>query len=117
MAIYILGSTNACQLLKLPLLITHYIKHKAESPYMDFRSFVKMHYIDPQPLDDDYAQDMQLPFKTTPDTFLQNRPSIEPVVLLLSIKAPVIPLPQQLIVNDHIHPSPLVYSIFQPPKA
>ena len=117
MAIYILGSTNACQLLKLPLLITHYIKHKQESPYMDLRSFIKMHYIDPQPFDDDYAQDMQLPFKSTPDIFLQNRPSLEPIYPIIAIGAPTIPPPQQLITNDHIPASLLEHAIFQPPKA
>lgn len=84
---------------------------------MDFRSFFKMHYIDPQPFDDDYAQDMQLPFKSTPDTFQLNRPSIAPVFPTLAIDPPpAFPL-QQLILNDHIPASLLNNKIFQPPRA
>ena len=79
-SIYLFGATDASQLLKLPLLISHYINHKKENPNTTLVSFFKMHYVDPQPYDADYSQDMQLPFKTTPNAFFRYTPA------LLSIK-------------------------------
>jgi hypothetical protein len=117
LTVYTLGATNACQLLKMPLLVTHYVKHKSESPFMTLRSFIKMHYIDPQPFDADYAQDMQLPFKTTPDALCRN-------ILLFASKLPAIvinsPLEisaQQAVFDDKMPLVLLVNTIFQPPRA
>ena len=114
--IYLFGSTNACQLLKLPLLASHYLNHKQESPYITLYSFVKMHYIDDQPFDEDYAQGMQLPFKTTPDTFCVNTPSIVPVFYKMVLKVPA-PYPQkQFIVKENILLNIGTSRIFQPPR-
>lgn len=117
MAVYLFGATNACQVLKLPLLVTHYIKHKQESPYITLGSFFKMHYIDAQPFDADYVQDMQLPFKTTPDTFCLNTPSIVPIVPKIDFIAPVYRPVLQPIVNEDIPLSLSATAIFQPPRA
>lgn len=116
MLIYLFGATNACQFLKLPLLVTHYLKHKTESPYITFGSFFKMHYIDPQPFDADYEQDMQLPFKKTPDTFCRNIPS-ELVLPKIVLKTPEYYIETQPVRNDTIPGTLLPYNIFQPPKA
>lgn len=116
MFIYLLGATNACQVLKLPLLVTHFIKHKKESPHITLGSFFKMHYIDPQPFDADYQQDMQLPFKKTPDTFCRNTPyelSLPKIVL----KSPELYSVVQPVLNDDIPHILLTGNIFQPPKA
>lgn len=117
MTVYLFGATNACQLLKLPLLVTHYIKHKQESPYITLDSFIKMHYIDAQPFDADYAQDMQLPFKTTPDTFCLTTPSIVPVFPKIDFKAPVPRPAMQPILNENIPSIFEASPIFQPPRA
>jgi hypothetical protein len=84
---------------------------------MTFRAFFKMHYLDPQPFDDDYAQDMQLPFKSTPDTFLLNRPSVKPAFSIPELKPPAAFAVSQLIVNDHIPAFKITSKIFQPPRA
>src|SRR5690606_22129474 len=49
--------------LKLPLLVQHYIKHISEHPEMSVREFISMHYLEGIIMDEDYDQDMQLPFK------------------------------------------------------
>lgn len=116
MSIYLFGATNACQVLKLPLLVTHYLKHKQESPYITLDSFIKMHYIDAQPFDADYAQDMQLPFKTTPNTFCVNTPSIAPVFYRVVFRAPVPNPEKQLIENEDIPLNIRTSRIFQPPR-
>ena len=84
---------------------------------MNFRAFFKMHYLDPQPFDDDYAQDMQLPFKSTPDTFLLNRPSVKPAFPTLGLKPPESFPVSQVILNDRIPAFRIDSKIFQPPKA
>jgi len=114
--IYLLGATNACQLLKLPLLVSHYIKHKQESPYITLGSFFKMHYIDPQPMDADYNEDMQLPFKTTPVTLCRNMPLFVSMLPVVAIQPPVLDKQLQLVFNDDIPSAFEVHNIFQPPR-
>lgn len=114
--IYILGSTNACQFLKLPLLVSHYIKHKTESPYITLGSFIKMHYIDPQPMDADYNEDMQLPFKTPPVTLCRNMPLFVAILPVIAIQAPVFNKQPQPVFNDNIPSAFIVNNIFQPPR-
>ena len=116
MFVYLFGATNACQVLKLPLLVTHYLKHKQESPYITLDSFIKMHYIDAQPFDADYAQDMQLPFKSTPDTFCVNTPSIVPVFPKLVFGVPKPDPEKPVIMNDNVPHSLSTSRIFQPPR-
>jgi hypothetical protein len=116
MAVYLFGATNAYQLLKLPLLVTHYVRHKQESPYITLGSFFKMHYIDKQPFDADYAQDMQLPFKTTPDVICQNIPSLAPTLIYISFSPPVSRPLEQHLLDEDIPPSLAAFAIFQPPR-
>jgi len=117
MAVYLFGSTNACQLLKLPLLVRHYIRHKQENPGITLAAFFKIHYVDEQPFDADYTQDMQLPFKTTPDTFCQNTPSLVPVFPKVDLTAPVPRLAERPVFNEDIPPYLTATGIFQPPRA
>lgn len=116
MGIYLFGATNACQVLKLPLLVTHFLKHTKECPGTTIAAFFKMHYIDPQPFDADYAQDMQLPFKTTPDTFCRNMPSIVEVLPCIVFRPPAREPEQQPLLNDTIPRMLIRGNIFQPPR-
>lgn len=116
MIIYLFGTTNACQLLKLPLLVTHYLKHKTESPHITLGSFFKMHYIDPQPFDADYEQDMQLPYKTTPATICKNIPTVISAMPKIVFKVPMINPGVNPVLNDDIPPTRLIHNIFQPPR-
>jgi len=117
MALYLLGTTEAGQVLKLPLLVEHYIKHKGESPGITIASFFRMHYVDPQPYDADYRQDMELPFKTCLYFFTLTPPSILPILPQLSFKVPTQVPVKRKIINDEIPPCLLSHSIFQPPRA
>lgn len=58
------STTEANQLLKIPLVFQHYTEHKAMDNKMDFLRFIDMHYIHGCPNTPDYDKDMQLPFKT-----------------------------------------------------
>ena len=59
-----LSTTQLSELLKLPILIEHYMEHKQENKDLSFLGFLEMHYAHGSPHDADYEKDMKLPFKT-----------------------------------------------------
>lgn len=61
---YLTSFGEVRQVLKMPILIEHFISHKISNSDMSLYAFFKMHYIDEQIIDSDYKQDMKLPFKT-----------------------------------------------------
>ena len=61
LSLYLLSTTELNQLLKLPVLIEHYVEHKNLNPEMTLVSFFKMHYDHPVK-DADYKTDRKLPF-------------------------------------------------------
>lgn len=64
LGIYMLGSTQLGQLLKLPELIQHYAEHKKTNPSLNFLGFLHIHYAHAFEMDEDFEEDMKLPFKT-----------------------------------------------------
>jgi hypothetical protein len=114
--IYLFGATDASQLLKLPLLISHYITHKKENPTTTVASFFKMHYVDPQPYDADYSQDMQLPFKTAPNAFFRYTPSVLSQVLIVRPRILWIDKEITPASNEDVFSSLLTNKVFQPPR-
>lgn len=61
--LYLLAYTECHQLLRLPYLLQHFQQHCATDPDMDFRKFIKIHYLSPLVITDDFKQDQQLPFR------------------------------------------------------
>ena len=57
---YIISFTEVHQLIRLPLLVVHFIEHKALSRDITFFEFLELHYSTETAHDD---RDMQLPFK------------------------------------------------------
>lgn len=51
------------EVLKLPILIEHFIEHRSADRSISFLAFLDMHYMHGSPKDADYDRDMQLPFK------------------------------------------------------
>jgi len=83
---------------------------------MTLGSFFKMHYIDPQPFDNDYKQDMQLPFKTVLNVYGRNLPTDITVLSKIILRPPVENQGRQPVLNDAITPFLLTHGIFQPPR-
>ena len=116
-SVYLLGATDAYQLLKLPLFIKHFVIHQKEDASLSLAGFIKIHYLDPLVIDDDFDQDMQLPFKTHETDGCM-------------ISAISIPFQKIAIEVPHSFVSPIIYSIqeespyfflpmvniFQPPR-
>lgn len=72
-SLYLLGSTEAYQLLKIGYLVEHYIEHRNENN-LSLLDFIDVHYIQPTVVDADYAEDMKLPFKSHGDCHAQVMP-------------------------------------------
>lgn len=61
LTLYLVSTTELYQLLKMPLLVEHYIQHKDLNPEMSLTTFLKTHYDHPVK-DSDHDQDQRLPF-------------------------------------------------------
>lgn len=116
--LYILGATEAYQLLKLPFLFEHYKTHQKFNQQLTFSKFIDIHYFTTATYDSDYQQDMQLPFKSSNrtvsllnfDSYFIAKLFIEPIVFFTSQK-------KHLLYNDRDYASNKLDNIFQPPRA
>jgi hypothetical protein len=117
-SLYLLGATEAYQLLKLPFLFEHYKTHQKYSQGLSFSKFIDNHYFTTTTYDSDYQQDMQLPFKTSNrtisllnfDSFFLAKQSIVPLLTFNSRK-------KYLLFDDKDYASNKLNNIFQPPRA
>ena len=117
-SLYLLGSTEAYQFMKFPLLIQHYRIHRQSDKDISFLKFIDIHYLQNQPFDSDYQQDMQLPFKTSNRTIsylnfdsvlIPKQPSVIAVFYCLNKSFRHF--------DDSKHASLNHGNIFQPPRA
>ena len=116
--LYILGATEAYQLLKLPFLFEHYKTHQKFNQQLTFSKFIDIHYFTTTTYDSDYQQDMQLPFKSSNrtvsllnfDSYFMAKVFIDPIVFFPSQK-------KYLLYNDRNYASNKLDNIFQPPRA
>ncbi|MBN8836115.1 MAG: hypothetical protein J0I09_02560 [Sphingobacteriia bacterium] len=117
--LFLFSYTDAYQFLKLPALVQHYIQHKKSSPGISLLSFLKLHYQKKLVVDDDFQQDMQLPFKTTTDGAGFSSLSI---VHLTSCKTCLDHIQikyvatKKVLNNTNLIPSIFSEDIFQPPR-
>jgi len=117
-SLYLLGATEAYQLLKLPFLFEHYKTHQKYSQGLTFSKFIDNHYFTITTYDSDYQQDMQLPFKTSNrtvsllnfDSFFIAKQSIVPIISFNLRK-------KYLLFDDRDYASNKLNNIFQPPRA
>jgi len=62
--IYLFSTTELHQLLKMPVLIEHFMEHREENKNITLMQFLHIHYGMGDVKDSDYDKDMKLPFKT-----------------------------------------------------
>lgn len=115
---YLFSTTELHQLLKLPVIFEHYYEHKQLNKAISFLDFLDMHYMHGSPLSSDYAEDMQLPFKTLDKCLGTTIPVIVPQNINIAIHLPVqIKKERRFIMQDEFMPSSYLSRIWQPPKA
>jgi hypothetical protein len=117
LTIYLFSTTEAIQLLKLPVIFQHFAEHKLEDKNITFFAFLDMHYMHGSPKDKDYDKDMKLPFKTSYDCISAVSLAIVPQIINLSFTKPktFIEKKNYIILNQCIS-SAYLANIWQPPK-
>ena len=111
LTVFTLSFTEAGQLVKLPLLVGHYMKHQQKGDSLT--SFLVEHYATSEHHDADKKEDNQLPFKTP-------MAQTAPVMDLATTHAVVVALPVILQETHSFYHSPSLqqhlHSIFHPPR-
>lgn len=113
-SLYLLSISEFNQLLKLPLLVQHFIEHQMEDESLTFCDFLGMHYAHVNQKNNDDAKDKKLPFKTNHANIISNFVALELAIDEIKINQSE----SQLTFANLICSIPLIYtsSIFQPPK-
>lgn len=96
--------------------IEHFIEHRQQNEDFSLIDFIKIHYIDKQVFDEDYAQDMSLPFKTASAQFsgpidITHKTELS-IVTTVCLECKKKSLPSDLILSDCY-----AGGIWQPPRA
>ena len=117
LSLYLFGSTDAYQLLKLPQFISHYRLHRQQNSDLSLSAFLQVHYNNgPLVIDDDFEKDMQLPFKTTECDFSRTVNVIVPVATASLLFKPALSAPEFLTLDQVIPETLSGKSVFQPPR-
>jgi len=69
LVVFLVGLTPLKELQKLPVLIDHFKLHTDCESSLSFFEFLKMHYFNGDPKDEDYDEDMKLPFKVVDHSY------------------------------------------------
>lgn len=112
-----MGSTEAYQMLKIGYLVEHFIEHK-NANQLSLLEFIDLHYIQPTQVDDDYAEDMKLPFKSHNECHAQVNPVAKITSQEIKIEVPHIETNLQL--SEYQSPftgTQYLNEIFQPPRS
>lgn len=113
--IFLMQMTQLGEFARFPLLVEHYLQHKQLHPETTIYGFFKMHYLDETVVDADYAQDMQLPFKTEHIHCFSLQMSMpETILTLTAVFYPVIN--DKIVCRRLMLPKSLLSSIFRPPS-
>ncbi len=115
LSLHLLTNTELCQLVKIPVLLSHFKEHKAENNHLTLLGFLQMHYFNGNPHDN---TDMELPFKTTTVALIIHNCPSAPVPSITAV--PSSPTQElQLNFNEYYSnylPSVCNKDIFQPPQ-
>ncbi|QNK61514.1 hypothetical protein H7F33_13195 [Pedobacter sp. PAMC26386] len=118
LSLFLVSTTELSQLLKLPLLVEHYIQHKKQNKNLTVWQFLCIHYAHGDVRDADYDQDMKLPFKTSDHYSNSQLVAIPPLPCIsLVLNLPII---RTTMFSGNIlskKPSAHLSAIWQPPKS
>jgi hypothetical protein len=109
---YLVSFTEFREVLRLPILVQHFVEHKSLVADMSFLEFLSMHYSTDQAHDD---QDMRLPFKDCSHSFAGQTVVLPLQKMMLAETAQKSTLVHHSFYLRH-EPKLLTVDIFQPPK-
>ena len=112
----LLPDVDLADLSHLPELLSHYQKHKSESPGVTFLEFLRLHYDDPGHLASSPSDHQDLPFSKRH----HHRGSIQivhdPTIIPTQI-TPFVLIEIKGVFDTIIHPNKVASPIWQPPRA
>ena len=116
--IYFLSGTVTSELLKLPVLASHYYEHKEEQSNTNLLSFLINHYSKEDGTDKDAAEDSKLPFKSPESLMMVSSViSLPPTIILYVQEKPVVTgITRFYIRNDVFISNQYLSAIWQPPR-
>ncbi len=88
LSLYLCSTTEAHELLKIPVVFQHFIEHQQEDRGISISTFLAIHYLQGDVKDKDYERDMQLPFKTAGEFFASSVTPFMPLNVQISIQYP-----------------------------
>jgi hypothetical protein len=109
---YLVSFTEFREVLRLPILVQHFVEHKSQVEDMSFLEFLTMHYSTDQAHDD---QDMRLPFKDCSHSFAGQTVVLPLQKMILAETTQKTTLEYHSFYLQH-EPQLLAVDIFQPPK-
>ena len=118
LSMYLLCATELHQLLKLPLLMEHFVEHKKENRDLTLWGYLCIHYAHGAVEDADHAKDMKLPFKSNEGCTDSNITAFVPNNFASEVEKPVINEPKCFPSHDETFlTSSFLSNIWQPPKS
>ena len=116
MFIFLCANTELHQLLKLPVLIHHYLEHRQKEKTITFLAFLKEHYVH------EHAQASQhhherLPFKSHDCPGSHNSVADPTFGGFTLLKEQSSPLQQLILYKEPFHSNTFISLIWQPPKS
>lgn len=112
-----LPAVELAELWKLPALMKHYAKHKAESPEIDFLSFLRLHYDDASHHETDPQAHHELPFGNHHNH--EHTGALQAVIVMPSVTKlmELVPLREiNKVIYRHTAPGRCAITIWQPPR-
>jgi hypothetical protein len=112
--LFLVSSTELHELVRLPLLVSHFIHHRHSSQSLNLAGFIHLHYRVNHPADNDDGEDRQLPFKSLNDGLkAEFTNTIFPGALTENISIPVV---QPAAYCPEGIPLHRAYGVFHPPR-
>ncbi|MFN8318823.1 MAG: hypothetical protein U0V54_05300 [Saprospiraceae bacterium] len=114
--IILLAGTPIGEFVKLPMLVYHMVSHFQEDPKMSLAEFFDMHYNRGLVMDEDYHQDMQLPFKASQGVVSFVWGELSPLAFPLNPAPENFTIKKTIGQNSFDLPSSYLSCIWQPPR-
>lgn len=115
-SVMLLSQTPFQQVLKLPVLVQHFLEHKQETRSIGLAEFMQLHYLSGDVRDSDYDRDQQLPFRA--DAMIIVSSSV--VVQDCQVQLDPLPLREEQsfpLLDINSLPSRHSFDIWQPPRS
>jgi hypothetical protein len=111
------GNVLLPELAKIPQLMHHFYEHQLENERIDFLSFLKMHYADPEHQQRDASRHGSLPLKTMTSAHAETLVLSETTPSVFTIENPVfLKKTTTPSIENFFFDSKIRFSVFQPPR-